>query len=84
MRRTDIALFAAATLLILAIEAGNRTDVSAPAAEGEERAAATAALITCPLRRPELATVMQAAMLGDGTLIVEQQTATRVRHIKDC
>jgi len=81
MRLTDIALVLAAVgALVAAVENRNRVEVAAPAqvAPRESR------LITCPLRKPDFATVMQAAMLGDGTLIVEQQTNTRVRHIKDC
>jgi hypothetical protein len=81
MRLTDIALILAAVgALVAAIENHNRVEVTPPA----EVAPKEARLITCPLRKPDFATVMQAAMLGDGTLIVEQQINTRVRHIKDC
>lgn len=80
MRPRDIVLFAAAIgLLAMALEGRNRTDISAEDVKSEE-----STLITCPLRKPEFATVMQAAFIGDATLIVEQQTGTRVRHIKDC
>lgn len=80
MRPTDIVLFAAAIgALAMALEGHNRTDISAQDVRLEE-----STLITCPMRKPEFATVMQAAFVGDGTLIVEQQTRTRVRHIKDC
>lgn len=80
MRPRNIVLVAAAVgLLAMAIEGLNRTDISA-----EDVRPAESLLITCPLRKPEFATVMQAAFIGDATLIVEQQTSTRVRHIKDC
>ena len=81
MRPSDIALgLAAVGALVAAVENRNRLEVAAPV----EVASKHAQMITCPLRKPDFATVMQAAMLGDGTLIVEQQTNTRVRHIKDC
>ncbi len=81
MRATDIALIVAGLGWLAVVEAGNRVEV----APREEAAPVRhAQLITCPLRKPDFATVMQAAMLGDGTLLVEQQTNTRVRHIKDC
>ncbi|MCK0208286.1 hypothetical protein MWN33_09605 [Starkeya koreensis] len=83
MRATDILLILATAGAFIAVEAHNRVEIS-PAAPAPESAPAKASLITCPLRKPEFATVMQAAMLGDGTLIVEQQTNTRVRHVKDC
>lgn len=80
MRTSDIVLFVAALgALAMAVEGRNRTDISAP-----EPKPAETSLITCPMRKPDFATVMQAAFVGDGTLIVEQQTRTRVRHIKDC
>jgi hypothetical protein len=80
MRPTDIVLFAAAIgALALAVEGRNRTDISAHDVKPEH-----SNLITCPMRQPDFATVMHAAFVGDGTLIVEQQTSTRVRHIKDC
>lgn len=80
MRLTDIALILAAVgALVAAVENHNRVEV-VPA----EVTPKAAELITCPLRKPDFATVMQAAFLGDGTLLVEQQTNTRVRHIKDC
>lgn len=82
MRITDIALIAAVLGVVAAAEAGNRIEMTPPAAKAE--VAPHPRLITCPLRKPDFATVMQAAMLGDGTLLVEQQTNTRVRHIKDC
>ncbi|CAA0101874.1 Uncharacterised protein [Starkeya nomas] len=81
MRVTDIALIVAGLGWLAVVEAGNRVEVTP-----HETAAPVqhAQLITCPLRKPDFATVMQAAMLGDGTLLVEQQTNTRVHHIKDC
>jgi len=80
MRVTDIALIlAAAGALVAAVENRNRVDL-AP----REVAPKDTSFITCPLRKPDFATVMQAAFVGDGTLLVEQQTNTRVRHIKDC
>ncbi|WP_428031042.1 hypothetical protein [Ancylobacter sp.] len=82
MRVTDIALIAATLGVFVAAEAHNRIDMTPQLAKAE--AAPARQLITCPLRRPDFATVMQAAMLGDGTLLVEQQTNTRVLHIKDC
>lgn len=70
---------------VVAVEHGNRVDLAARApAERVDAERTRVALITCPLRQPDFATVMQAAVLGDGMLIVEQQTATKVRHIKDC
>ncbi|QFR33144.1 hypothetical protein [Ancylobacter sp. TS-1] len=81
MRVTDIALIIATAGTFIAVEAGNRVDI-APIARVAQAKADT--MITCPLRKPDFATVMQAAMLGDGTLIVEQQINTRVHHIKDC
>ena len=80
LRLTDLALVAAFGLLVLAMEHRNRVDLGVTSV----RDSARTALITCPLRKPDFATVMQAAFLGDGTLIVEQQTDTKVRHIKDC
>lgn len=80
MRLSDIALIAATFGTFAAVEAGNRTDVKPQEVAKAERRQ----LITCPLRKPDFATVMQAAMLGDGTILVEQQTNTRVLHIKDC
>lgn len=83
MRLTDIALIvAAAGAFIMASESGNR--VVAPPAPQAKASKEKSSLITCPLRKPEMATIMQAALLGDGTLLVEQQTRTKVRHIKDC
>jgi hypothetical protein len=80
MRPTDIVPFAAAIgALAMALEGRNRTDISVQDVRPEENT-----LITCPMRKPDFATVMQAAFVGDATLIVEQQTRTRVRHIKDC
>ncbi|MDQ0510485.1 hypothetical protein [Ancylobacter amanitiformis] len=81
MRATDIALILAAIgALVASVENRNRVEVTVQA----KPVARETQLITCPLRKPDFATVMQAAFLGDGTLIVEQQTNTRVRHIKDC
>ncbi|MBS9478242.1 hypothetical protein [Ancylobacter radicis] len=83
MRITDIALIIATLgAFVAAVEARNRVEVTSPPPAVEPRKQAQ--LITCPMRKPDFATVMQAAMLGDGTLIVEQQTNTKVRHIKDC
>jgi hypothetical protein len=81
MRVTDIALIvAAAGALVAAVEARNRVDISPPPAVAEKTS-----LITCPMKKtPDFAVVMQAAVLGDGALIIEQQTNTRVRDIKDC
>ncbi|MDQ0349894.1 hypothetical protein [Ancylobacter vacuolatus] len=84
MRLSDIALIAATFVTFAAVEAGNRTDVKAQDVAQEVTKTAHRQLITCPLRKPDFATVMQAAMLGDGTILVEQQTNTRVLHIKDC
>lgn len=82
MRATDIALIVVACgALVAAVEARNRVDV---VQEAEATPVKHAKLITCPLRKPDFATVMQAAYLGDGTVLVEQQTNTRVSHIKDC
>lgn len=82
MRVTDIALIIATVgALVAAVEAKNHVDIGP---EVHEDVPVHAQLITCPLRKPEFATVLQAAMLGDGTLLVEQQTNTRVHHIKDC
>ena len=76
MRATDVALIATAIVaFFMALEDRSRVSVTAP----EARPKTEDALITCPLRKPDFATVMQAAFLGDGTLIVEQQIATRVR-----
>lgn len=80
MRLTDLALIAATLGAFAAAEASTRVEMVPEAAEPAPRPA----LITCPLRKPDFATVMQAAMLGDGTLLVEQQVNTRVHHIKDC
>ncbi|TCK16679.1 hypothetical protein EV667_4453 [Ancylobacter aquaticus] len=80
MRLSDIALIAATLATFAAVEVGNRVEMKPETVEKAERRQ----LITCPLRKPDFATVMQAAMLGDGTLLVEQQTNTRVLHIKDC
>lgn len=82
MRLTDIALIvAAAGALVAAVENRNRVEVT-PVKQVEPK---QSRLITCPMRKnPDFATVMQAAMLGDGTLIVEAQTNTRVRDIRDC
>lgn len=83
LRVIDIALIIAAlAALVAGVEARNRVEVTPPPPVAE--AGKQAQLITCPMRKPDFATVMQAAVLGDGTLIVEQQTNTRVRHIKDC
>lgn len=82
MRVTDIALIIAAVgALVAAVEARNRVDIG-PAPEELEK---SGQLITCPMKkRPDFAVVMQAAVLGDGALILEHQTNTRVRDIKDC
>ena len=80
MRVTDILLIAATLGTFVAVEARNRVEV----APQEKVARVREPMITCPLRKPDFATVMQAAFVGDGTLLVEQQTNTRVRHIKDC
>ncbi|GLK70779.1 hypothetical protein KHC23_18235 [Ancylobacter dichloromethanicus] len=82
MRLSDIALIAATLGLFAAAEASNRVEMTPQVARAEP--APRRQLITCPLRKPDFATVMQAAMLGDGTILVEQQTNTRVLHIKDC
>ncbi len=83
MRVTDIALvIAALAALAAAVEARNRIEVTSPPPVLDP--AGQAEFITCPMRKPDFAIVMQAAVLGDATLIVEQQTNTRVRHIKDC
>jgi hypothetical protein len=82
MRVTDVVLIVATLgAFVAAVEARNRVEVGP-----HEVAAVREApkMITCPLRKPDFATVMQAAFVGDGTLLVEQQTNTRVRHIKDC
>lgn len=83
MRATDIVLILATAGAFIAMEAHNRVEI-APPAPPRQGALADRPMITCPLRKPDFATVMQAAMLGDGTLLVEQQTNTRVRHVKDC
>ncbi len=81
MRVTDIALLlAAAGALVASVENQNRVELTAT----REPAAQEAKFITCPLRKPDFTTIMQAAFVGDGTLVVEQQINTRVRHIKDC
>lgn len=80
MRLSDIALIAATFATFAAVEAGNRVEMRPQ----EVAKIQHPQLIICPLRKPDFATVMQAAMLGDGTLLVEQQTNTRVAHIKDC
>ncbi|MCJ8144909.1 hypothetical protein MKI84_18460 [Ancylobacter sp. A5.8] len=83
MRVSDFVLVAAAAAAFLMAESShNHAEIapSQPVNAGHKEAQ----LITCPLRKPEFATVMQAALLGDGTLLVEQQTRTRVAHIKDC
>ncbi|MBS7541108.1 hypothetical protein [Ancylobacter lacus] len=79
MRVSDIGLVIATLGALFLYEGRNRTDLTVASARADEPK-----MITCPLRQPDFATVMQAAFLGDGTLIVEQQTRTRVRHIKDC
>ncbi len=86
MRITDIALIVAALgALVMAVEARNRVDLGQHEVIDQYKTVKPkAVLITCPLRKPDFATVMQAAFIGDGTLLVEQQTNTRVRHIKDC
>ena len=82
MRLTDIALIVATVgAFVIAVEARNHVDLVQHEVKPVKP---EVAMITCPLRKPEFATVMQAAFLGDGTLLVEQQTNTRVRHIKDC
>ncbi|QIB33233.1 hypothetical protein [Ancylobacter pratisalsi] len=82
MRITDIALIIATVgAFVAAVEAKNRVDIGPEVHENVRR---HSELITCPLRKPDFATVMQAAMIGDGTIILEQQTNTKVRHIKDC
>jgi hypothetical protein len=83
MRITDIALIVAAVgALVAAVEARNRVELTSPPPVIEPTKKAE--LITCPMRKPDFTTIMHAAVLGDGTLIVEQQTNTRVHHIKDC
>ena len=86
MRIADIALlFLALGAAVMVVEARNRVDLGQhEIIDTHDSAPPKAAMITCPLRKPEFATIMQAAFLGDGTLLVEQQTNTRVRHIKDC
>ena len=80
LRFADLLLGAAFLLMAGALESRTRVDLGVVHAhEGTEPA-----LITCPLRKADFATVMQAAVLGDGALLVEQQTSTKVRHIKDC
>ena len=81
MRITDIALIVAAFgALVMAVET-NHVDLGQ---REVKPVAPEITMITCPLRKPDMATIMQAAFIGDGTLLVEQQTNTRVRHIKDC
>ncbi|MFK8249994.1 hypothetical protein [Ancylobacter terrae] len=81
MRASDLAVaMAAIVALFMAIEDRSRVTVAPPEAAPRHHAG----LLTCPLRQPDFATVMQAAFLGDGALIVEQQTATRVHDLKDC
>lgn len=85
MRLIDIGFVVTVALVLLTAEYRSRVDLAAaPAPLQTTSPQPGAALITCPLRKPDFATVMQAAFLGDGTLVVEQQTSTRVRHIKDC
>ena len=84
MRITDIALIVAAFgAFVMAVESSH-VDLGHHEVADIRVAGPDVIMITCPLRKPEFATVMQAAFLGDGTLLVEQQTNTRVRHIKDC
>ncbi|HSI41211.1 MAG TPA: hypothetical protein VLA00_11755 [Xanthobacteraceae bacterium] len=79
MRIIDITLLAAAAgAFFMSVEGRNRTDLTATEQVAESE------FITCPLRKPDFATVMQAAFLGDGTVLLEQQIATKVRHIGDC
>jgi len=81
MRLTDIALIVGTlSALVMAVE-GNHVDLGQ---HEVKPVTPEIAMITCPLRKPDMATIMQAAFIGDGTLLVEQQTNTRVRHIKDC
>lgn len=81
MRATDLALLTAAVIaFLMAVEDRSRVSVTAP----DIRAVVEDAMITCPLRKPDFATVLQAAFLGDATVLVEQQSQTRVREIKDC
>ena len=81
MRLSDFAMIVAAVgAFFMAMEDRSVITVAAP----EQARAERPPLITCPLQKPDFATVMQAAFLGDGTLLVEQQTQTKVRHIKDC
>lgn len=80
MRITDIALAVAALGAFVSVEAGNRINIASAKAPQVEKAQ----LITCPLRKPDFTTIMHAAILGDGTVLLEQQTNTRVHHIKDC
>ncbi|MDR6951975.1 hypothetical protein J2X65_001326 [Ancylobacter sp. 3268] len=84
LRPIDLVLVIVLAVMAVALESRTRVDLGV--IRGAERAAERpeAGLITCPLRKPDFATVMQAAVLGDGALIVEQQTRTKVRHIKDC
>ncbi|GAB4071455.1 hypothetical protein GCM10028812_45020 [Ancylobacter sonchi] len=84
LRPSDFALIVAFGVMAVALESRTRVDLAAiRPAEKVERV--ETAMITCPMKRqPDFATVMQAAVLGDGALIVEQQTRTKVRHIKDC
>lgn len=86
MRIADIALVVLVLgAVIMVVEARNHVDLGQhEIIDTHDSAPANTAMITCPLRKPEFAVVMQAAFLGDGTLLVEQQTNTRVRHIKDC
>lgn len=86
MRITDLSLVLLALgAVVMVVEARNHIDLGQhEIIDTHNSAPPKAAMITCPLRKPEFAVVMQAAFLGDGTLLVEQQTNTQVRHIKDC
>ena len=84
LRPSDLGLIIVFGVMAVALESRTRVDLGVIRVAERAVEKTEAALITCPLRKPDFATVMQAAVLGDGTLIVEQQTRTKVRHIKDC
>ncbi|GLK81992.1 hypothetical protein [Ancylobacter defluvii] len=84
LRPSDLVLVIAFGVMAIALESRTRVDLGVIRVAERTVEKTEAGLITCPLRKPDFATVMQAAVLGDGALIVEQQTRTKVRHIKDC
>ena len=85
MRLFDLALVIAAIgSLGMAVEARNRTNLTAEVAAAPPPAA-DVAMITCPMRRtPEMSAVMHAAFVGDATLLVEHQARRRARSIREC